>query len=172
MLAPRRRLQSDLSITRGGFARASAAKVRPLSEEKDRDSVLSRAKLADSTPNVAWHVRSARSKIPVDLRRFVERFSNKSGMACALKEKQRQLYPREGASWAIDGDRKWMIEGRECPIDRVSPRSLTDRSRSQRPKRMCDREDRSSEFTLDSVCWLGSLFTACRAICFLFAYFA
>lgn len=33
-LAPRRRLQSDLSITRGGFARASAAKVRPLSTKK------------------------------------------------------------------------------------------------------------------------------------------
>jgi len=33
-LAPRQRLQSDLSITRGGFARASAAKVRPLFKKK------------------------------------------------------------------------------------------------------------------------------------------
>jgi hypothetical protein len=105
-LAPRRRLQSDLSITRGGFARASAAKVRSLSEEKHRDSVLSSAKLVDSTPDVAWHVRSAWSKIPVDLRRFVERFSKKSGMACALKEKQRQVYLREDKSWAIDNDPK------------------------------------------------------------------
>lgn len=36
-LAPRRRLQFDLSITRGGFARASAANVRSLFEgEKSR----------------------------------------------------------------------------------------------------------------------------------------
>lgn len=39
-LAPRRRLQSEPSITRGGFARASPAKVRLLFEERERDSVL------------------------------------------------------------------------------------------------------------------------------------
>lgn len=57
-LAPRRRLQSDLSITRGGFARVSAAKVRPLSEKKNRDSVLFPAIPADSTLVAASH-RSA-----------------------------------------------------------------------------------------------------------------
>lgn len=35
-LAPRRRLQSEPSITRGGFARASPAKVRLLFEEREK----------------------------------------------------------------------------------------------------------------------------------------
>lgn len=52
-LAPRRRLQFDLSITRGGFARASAAKVRSLFEGKNRDYVLFLTKFINFIPVVA-----------------------------------------------------------------------------------------------------------------------